>query len=427
MLKAIFFASILSSAHSQANNQANDTDTSWRELTEADLPVPDLVKSRGYDCEIHKVTTEDNYILTVHRVMNPKKRRRSKKAVLLYHGFFDSSDIWVGIDTKGDYGDGHVTEEVDRELAFALARRGYDVWLANWRGNKYSTEHVFLNTSDPKYWDFTLDPIFGEDIYATVSYVLNTTKRSIPAFPSYMYSLMSYHAERIAYIGHSEGCTAGMILMSKHPKMAATLKPFIALGPYFGNRIARYFKMFSPPLARNPLYRFLADEPRSFLNLPRMQFCALPVIKMACLLFAWVSQGYTGQHALTEKTYNSFTFYGTSTIAISHNVQIFISGELRYYRYDDNERNEKLYGSSEPPFYHLANSTNQYLAIFYSHADVTAAADKIEQFMDEYQGRIVFKRKITSPDFNHLSFAEANDVDFYVNKKVIDLLNKYAE
>ncbi|KAI1279527.1 putative lipase C16A3.12c [Halotydeus destructor] len=127
--------------------QAGVFDFNERELTDFDLSVPDLASSRGYEAEIHKVVTQDNYILTVHRILNPRKRKRTGKAVLFFHGFFDASDIWVNIDTKGDYGDGHVTEEVDRELAFALARRGYDVWLANWRGNKYSTEHALIDPS----------------------------------------------------------------------------------------------------------------------------------------------------------------------------------------------------------------------------------------------------------------------------------------
>lgn len=44
----------------------------------------------GYRSEVHKVTTEDGYILEMHRI--PKD---GGKPVLLMHGLLDSSSTWV--------------------------------------------------------------------------------------------------------------------------------------------------------------------------------------------------------------------------------------------------------------------------------------------------------------------------------------------
>ena len=38
--------------------------------------------------------------------------------------------------------------------AFVLASEGYDIWLGNSRGNKYSKAHITLDIDSKEYWDF---------------------------------------------------------------------------------------------------------------------------------------------------------------------------------------------------------------------------------------------------------------------------------
>jgi len=37
---------------------------------------------------------------------------------------------------------------------FILADAGYDVWLANARGNTYSRKHVAIDPSEPRFWEY---------------------------------------------------------------------------------------------------------------------------------------------------------------------------------------------------------------------------------------------------------------------------------
>lgn len=51
----------------------------------------------------------------------------------------------------------------------------YDVWLLNWRGNRYSNRHRKLSPDDPEYWNFTLDDFVEYDLPAFINFILHKT------------------------------------------------------------------------------------------------------------------------------------------------------------------------------------------------------------------------------------------------------------
>ena len=112
--------------------------------------------SRGFQCEEHTVVTEDGYILGIFRVINPYVKPTARlKPVLIWHGFFGTSDIWVVyhpgyLNQTGHYSENNgslINNCVDRlttNLPFTLAACGYDVWLGNTRSNRYSPRHISI-------------------------------------------------------------------------------------------------------------------------------------------------------------------------------------------------------------------------------------------------------------------------------------------
>lgn len=154
--------------------------------------------------EQHVVRTRDDYLLCIHRIPSPilvepkvsaiKKAKESirkektkihvidniehfseklpacpagerKPVVLLYHGFLMSSEVWV------------CNVDEYRNLPLLLAHRGYDVWLGNARGNKYSQNHLWRNPRHQDFWEFSINEFAMSDLPDTVN--VSTNKESL--------------------------------------------------------------------------------------------------------------------------------------------------------------------------------------------------------------------------------------------------------
>jgi lysosomal acid lipase/cholesteryl ester hydrolase len=67
-----------------------------------------------------------------------------------------SSEVWVA------------NQDEQCNLPFVLARNGYDVWLGNARGNKYSQYHVNLSPRHQAFWEFSINEFAMRDLPDTV-------------------------------------------------------------------------------------------------------------------------------------------------------------------------------------------------------------------------------------------------------------------
>ena len=63
--------------------------------------IRELVESRGFDLEVHQVTTIDGYVLELHRIRNPFRNETSNpRPVLLQHGMASNSSHWLIADSE---------------------------------------------------------------------------------------------------------------------------------------------------------------------------------------------------------------------------------------------------------------------------------------------------------------------------------------
>ena len=211
-------------------------------ITDRFLTIEKLIESRGYQCEQHRTLTMDGYILTLHRVINPRLANTIKPAVILQHGTLDSSITWLLTDDNNYQSNSTRYGTVGNSLGFELAKRGYDVWLGNFRGNTYSNSHVSKSLKSVDYWKFSFDQLIAHDLPAMFNCVLKTTQQ-----------------RRLAYVGHSLGATAIIALLSETKKWNRIVRPVLMLAPnpYFNNTGS---SLAETPLA-SVLISFLVKNP----------------------------------------------------------------------------------------------------------------------------------------------------------------------
>ncbi|KAI9047006.1 hypothetical protein LZ554_009080 [Drepanopeziza brunnea f. sp. 'monogermtubi'] len=172
----------------------------------------DLCAVFGYTAEEHVVQTGDGYLLGLHRLAYRKGEEQQKinrgnncvrkPVVYLHHGLMMNSEVWVCL-----------TEE-ERCLPFQLVQKGYDVWLGNNRGNKYSKKSTHHSPADIPFWDFSMDEFAFHDIPDSIAYILQTTS-----------------APSLSYIGFSQGTAQAFASLAVHPRLNEQVNVFIALAP----------------------------------------------------------------------------------------------------------------------------------------------------------------------------------------------------
>uniref|UniRef100_A0A2A4JIJ1 Lipase n=1 Tax=Heliothis virescens TaxID=7102 RepID=A0A2A4JIJ1_HELVI len=194
-------------------------------LEDANLDVPGLIRKYRYPVEVHCVTTDDGYILEMHRIPhgrdanNDPNQRRT--VVFVMHGLISSSADFVIM------GPG-------RALAYILAEEGFDVWMGNARGNYYSRRHVLLDPEahiNNAFWKFSWDEIGHKDLPVMIDYVLDVTGE-----------------QRLHYVGHSQGTTAFFVLGSMLPAYNDKIISMHALAPvaYMAHNENLLFKILAP-------------------------------------------------------------------------------------------------------------------------------------------------------------------------------------
>ena len=141
-----------------------------------------MAEARGYRTENHTIVTEDGYILLTFRIPGKKGQ-----PVLLAHGVLGSSD--------------NLLDNGDASVPYMLADQGYDVWLMNNRGNRYTRKHTKLDPDrDAEFWEYSLHEMGVYDAKANIDHIMKIT---------------GY--QKVVYVGYSQSSGAILAGMAVNP------------------------------------------------------------------------------------------------------------------------------------------------------------------------------------------------------------------
>lgn len=339
----------------------------------------------GYEAEEHIVKTSDGYLLGIHRIGGPKGSNwrmdppdTPRPVIYLHHGLLMNSEVWVA------------NIDPSKCLAFVLADMGYDVWLGNNRGNKYSKKHVSHHPSTGVFWNFSIDDFALYDIPDTIEYILYIVSQ-----------------QNLVYIGFSQGSAQAFASLSLNPGLNKKVSLFIALAP-----------AMSPPGLRNNIVDTLVRASPSLLYLV---FGRRAIIKSAAFwqsimypplfvrtvdtslsfLFNW--KGHNISYAQKLASYTHLYSY-TSVKSVVHWFQIIRSG--RFHMFDDEFESPFV---KDKHFYRVASFPTQNIVtpivLIYGKLDTLVDVDIMLSELPK--GTTL----IGIDDYEHLDMIWGDDVD----------------
>ncbi|XP_052194992.1 triacylglycerol lipase 2 [Diospyros lotus] len=307
------------------------------------------VSVHGYECQEYEVRTDDGYILSVQRIPGGRRGsngKKNKQPILLQHGVLVDGMTWL-------------LNSPDESLGFILADSGFDVWIANTRGTRFSRRHATLDPTNPDFWNWTWDDLVASDLPAVLDFVFKRT------------------GQKIHYVGHSLGTLIALASFSERKqvdkvKSAALLSPIAylshmttALGVVaakaFVGEITTLFGLAEFNPKGQPVTNFLKG------------LCAQPDVHCYDILTS-----LTGNNCcLNASTVDLFVKnepQSTSTKNMVHLAQTVRDGILSKYNYGTATFNGLHYGESKPPIYNLSNIPRD-LPLFLSYGGQDALSD----------------------------------------------------
>lgn len=355
-----------------------------------------LAEKYGFNHKNHFVVTEDGYELCLQRLTRKDmaadvgESGSGKVTVLLLHGLLQDGGSFLC--------SGHSS------LASVLMARGYDVWLGNNRGNKYSSRHKHLNQSSEEYWDFCLDDLAKYDVPALVNHILHITQKS-----------------KICLIGFSQGSAQSFMALASDPNLCEKISLFLALSPAvkpigLDNRTLQNMGETNPFILNTWFGKKSMFPNVVFYQavLSKQAFSAACIIMMY-FFFGWKSKNLAVE-ARPQLFEHGFSF--SSVKIVVHWFQIINNPSRRLARFQPRGSHNGKPSASEK-YYDLS-------AITCPVASIGGGADNLvdASVTADLVSACVYCH--VEPTYEHLDLIWADNAPEVIHPKVLQLLEKFC-
>ncbi|GMI66259.1 Myzus persicae-induced lipase 1 [Hibiscus trionum] len=327
-------------------------------ISDDDTICKSMVQAQGYACEEHKVTTKDGYILSVQRIpVGRSGKTGNKPPVLLQHGIFVDAAPWL-------------LNSPEESLGFILADNGFDVWLANTRGTKYSSGHTSLTPNDSAYWEWSWDELVHYDLSALVQYVNSET------------------GQKLHYVGHSLGTLIALASFSQQDKLINLFRSAALLSPI------AYLNQIQSQLTKDAAQLHIAEELYSlgYYEFPPAWDILGKILETICnepdVNCSDIMTALTGPNCCVNTSKAGVLLkhepQPTATKNIIHLSQMIRTGTIAMYDYGSEEENKRHYGDSKPPVYDMRNIPKELpLFLGYGGRDMLADVDDVKALLND--------------------------------------------
>jgi pimeloyl-ACP methyl ester carboxylesterase len=378
---------------------------------EAYLNTPELIEYNGFESESHHVTTEDGYILALHRIpygFGGKKENGNKPRIPVL------VTNYIMCCTSAEW----VINYRNQSLGYILADAGYDVWLGNFRGGRYSSNHTTLSTSSRQFWTYTFDEMAQYDMPAMVDYIIGKTGH-----------------EKIFMVGMTFGANPPILFLSSKPEYNDKLKGFVVLSPAIEltmgkiRAASKAAMQIIAPILNMLVDRLILEEfgGHDFMRLfGPLAGKVVATVEPAVLMFSSFLAGGHQVHNLNVSRLPVYMGHAPTSASIrtfAHLVQSVAAGY--FLRYDwGPEENMKKYGQEIPPKYDLTGVTAPTLITYAKHEFLTR-----DEEAEELASKIKTSELYAIPDdgWVHFNYVYSTNGKALVYDRVIEFMNQHTD